>query len=91
MNKANFLRIVLFIRFFLEISHIRKIRLILRNEPTRLREASKIVLYYIQYFMVYHYFQKIRQFLTDNFIFDKSCYFQLLGKLGYWENIIARS
>jgi hypothetical protein len=27
----------------------------------------------------------IGQFLTDNFIFDKRCYFPLLEKLGYWE------
>ena len=30
----------------------------------RLGEASKIVLYDIQYFMAYHYFQMMGQFLT---------------------------
>jgi hypothetical protein len=28
------------------------------------------------------------QFLTHNFIFDNSCYFQLPEKLGYWKNIV---
>jgi hypothetical protein len=46
--------------------------------PLRLREASKIVLQDMQYFMAYHYFQMKRHFLTENFIFDKSCYFELL-------------
>ena len=34
--------------------------------------------------MAYHYFQMIGQFFTDNYIFDKSCYSQLLEKVGYW-------
>ena len=36
------------------------------------------------FLMVYHYLQMMGQFLTDNFIFDKSC-FQLPGKNGYRE------
>jgi hypothetical protein len=39
----------------------------------------------IQYFMEYHYFQKIGQFLRDKFIFDKSCYCRLLENEVNWE------
>ena len=37
--------------------------------------------------MAYHYFQMRGQFLTDNYVFDKSCYFQLLEKLGFCEKV----
>jgi hypothetical protein len=41
--------------------------------------ASKKVLYGVYNFMADHFFQMTGQFLTDyNYIFDKSCCFQLL-------------
>ena len=47
----------------------------------RLREGNKIVLQDIQYFMAYHYFQKIGLFLTDHLIFQQKLLFSITGKM----------
>jgi hypothetical protein len=52
-------------------------------KPLSLREANKKELNDIENVMAYHSFQMTGQFLTDNYIFDNSCCFRLLEKLGY--------
>ena len=49
---------------------------------------TKCTVYDVYNFMAYHDFQMLGQFFTDDYIFDKSCCFQLLEKLGYYKKVV---